>query len=1549
MSSSVWKVAGPVGLAALIAVGAAGEAAAAKKPAVRISGTTAGGACGIDVRVSRAPKGSVLLLQRRAKKRWTTIRTRPAALRQTLTCAKTPRSSVRVVLQKDGRTLAQSRTMKQPVARVPRTTPPPVPVPVPDPDPGKPVVTTPTVPSDPSVPPPPGTAVETPVTIVPTPVPADTTPPETTLHSTPERLVNRSSADLTYSGTTGDTARFECRRDDGAFAACPDYGITLTDLDDGDHAFEVRAVDAAGNADPSPARTAWSVDTVAPDTSLDDGPAALIAADTATFAYSADGADELVRFECRTDAADWARCPAGRRVLEGVEDGAHRFEVRAVDAAGNADATPAERAWTVDLTAPVTTISAGPAARIAERTATLAYETPAEDLDRFECAIGDGDFAPCAASGLTLTELDHGRHRVRVRAVDRLGNVERTPADRAFFVDLRAPDTVLPISPPEIIAGSTAVFSWGAVPTAAGDRFECRLDEEPFATCAGTELTTPALQDGEHRFAVRAVDEVGNTDPTPVEHRFAVDTTAPDTAIDRGPQESGPARTARFGYSSADDSARFECAVDGGAFDRCGTDGFALSDVAAGEHTLAVRAVDDVGNADATPAERTWTVVIPESPDAPELQSTIAELFPTVLRDALPSEGQEPRLGTLTRNGFQIRDGATGTVGSTLSEGSRVTDGDVTLTVTPQGDSQSTGVVKDDAVIYDAGVLDHAVRPTGDKGLEVLSLLPEGTTRATYDVGIPAGAELVELDNGDIAIVDPEGTPDADIAKVGSEIDEAEDEVVAAAVESAADAADEAEGHDELATSFEELAEAPAVPVSPVIPSHAQMQDENGEIPAFADPDATLEQVEAAADEAERAIDLDDVPAADKALVAEAEAFAGKAEGLAEDVRRIEDLAIESAASDALNGRTDAVLAEQLVADAEESAAVALDIGDSGAEQLRAAAKAVDAQRQVEGRVVGLMSAPMAKDEDALPVVSTLEIVDANTVAVVIPPDIESDVVADPFIIPVAFFVARVVVQRVAPIVVRAAIQGAKQIISKAGSAATKVGQQVAKVVRQANTVVRNAASHAGQAASRAAAALRGAAATAANSAASQAARAAAERARQIAAQQIAKAQEAGRQALAKVIEAGRVARVEELARRADAARRAAIAAKDAIVAATNRVVQTVRAARDAMQIAKTKIGALLKARFGRIGKLLKDEAARHARDGIDLAVEKVLEETVDDERVTKCVSPPVSDFLGDRLGLPERRGALSYAFVANDVAKCLGALFADATVYAPGSPPTPDPGPSPEEIRQIILDSYAEAERNGNATLANFTPPPPSAPARQARVISTTVPPYVAAEQPGYFQIAAINEGQRLSLSHTHVAVDGGGVPWIQSGHVGGQPTRLALTDENADGVWDHGEVVNAVFEVRPPKMRSASASFTFGFVSDDVGFSGGHGMTVNVQGPRETLRLSNLVTNGPVHMREDGTPIRLTTQPWTYCTRRGCNIGGTERGSGGTYDHAVCWTSGERTTNGDDTDASDDHNPQRYDSAEYYGVELNGTFGYVSWVWVHPVDRGGLDLPAC
>jgi hypothetical protein len=93
----------------------------------------------------------------------------------------------------------------------------------------------------------------------------------------------------------------------------------------------------------------------------------------------------------------------------------------------------------------------------------------------------------------------------------------------------------------------------------------------------------------------------------------------PETTIDSasGPPDVTTDTSARFSFASNDDTATFECSLDGGNFAPC-TPSTTYTDLRAGPHDFLVRAIDHAGNglADATPAERTWTVVAQAPPPA---------------------------------------------------------------------------------------------------------------------------------------------------------------------------------------------------------------------------------------------------------------------------------------------------------------------------------------------------------------------------------------------------------------------------------------------------------------------------------------------------------------------------------------------------------------------------------------------------------------------------------------------------------------------------------------------------------------------------------------------------------------------------------------------------------------------------------------------------------------------------------------------------------------------------------------------------------------------
>ncbi|MBA3431269.1 MAG: hypothetical protein H0U16_07295, partial [Actinobacteria bacterium] len=89
------------------------------------------------------------------------------------------------------------------------------------------------------------------------PPPADVTPPDTTIDSGPSGTVTASSANFVFSASEA-ASTFECRLDDGSWGSCTSP-MSYASLQAGSHTFDVRATDAAGNTDQTPASRTWTI------------------------------------------------------------------------------------------------------------------------------------------------------------------------------------------------------------------------------------------------------------------------------------------------------------------------------------------------------------------------------------------------------------------------------------------------------------------------------------------------------------------------------------------------------------------------------------------------------------------------------------------------------------------------------------------------------------------------------------------------------------------------------------------------------------------------------------------------------------------------------------------------------------------------------------------------------------------------------------------------------------------------------------------------------------------------------------------------------------------------------------------------------------------------------------------------------------------------------------------------------------------------------------------------------------------------------------------
>lgn len=118
---------------------------------------------------------------------------------------------------------------------------------------------------------------------------------------------------------------------------------------------EAQAFDAAGNPS-TPATITVTVDHTAPDTTITGGPSDPSPVASASFSFTGDA--DTASFECRLDVGSFTACTSPQ-VYNGLGNGSHAFAVRAIDAAGNADATPASASWTVDVQGPTSLFDDG--------------------------------------------------------------------------------------------------------------------------------------------------------------------------------------------------------------------------------------------------------------------------------------------------------------------------------------------------------------------------------------------------------------------------------------------------------------------------------------------------------------------------------------------------------------------------------------------------------------------------------------------------------------------------------------------------------------------------------------------------------------------------------------------------------------------------------------------------------------------------------------------------------------------------------------------------------------------------------------------------------------------------------------------------------------------------------------------------------------------------------------------------------------------------------------------------------------------------------------
>jgi hypothetical protein len=154
------------------------------------------------------------------------------------------------------------------------------------------------------------------------------------------------------------------------------------------------------------------------------------------------------------------------------------------------------------------------------------------------------------------TPLDDGKYMLQVTQTNNTDPSSNLDWYSTFWIDSKAPDTVLDSATPPAPTNSTSRnFTFHAQDQtpleSSGTSLECRIDGGAWQDCTNpfADPTSPSaigsfsatgLSEGQRQFEVRAKDRAGNVDPTPVVVDWVIDLTPPQITITK------PAMRERF-------------------------------------------------------------------------------------------------------------------------------------------------------------------------------------------------------------------------------------------------------------------------------------------------------------------------------------------------------------------------------------------------------------------------------------------------------------------------------------------------------------------------------------------------------------------------------------------------------------------------------------------------------------------------------------------------------------------------------------------------------------------------------------------------------------------------------------------------------------------------------------------------------------------------------------------------------------------------------------------------------------------------------------------
>ena len=396
----------------------------------------------------------------------------------------------------------------------------------------------------------------------------DTTPPLLSILLPGEGSSHGVDVNVSWTGSdiTSGLDRYEISIDGGEWQPRGKVAsIELFGLDLGQHVVRVRAWDVAGNS--GTAERMFYVDLAGPVVELSHG--STVITNDWTFLVEWTGSDDasgIAYYLLRYDGAVVYGGISLNCEVDISNTGEHLVEIVAYDRAGKSGSD--SFVLIVDRSGPLVKMIEPEHNSLLSDGRVVVSWTGSDRLGgendgvhHYEISVNGGPYRDIGRGTSVELELQDGKHIVRIKAFDMLGN-ERISLVR-FFIDTTAPEASI-LSPTEggWCKGTVNVDAQGT------DRqssvvYQFRLDGGDWSSsgASGT-MTYQSLSAGRHNVEVMVTDEAGHSNVASVS--FTVDLTAP-SVVDRIPQGESvsPYSAIKVTFSEAMDPASLQFALTG--------------------------------------------------------------------------------------------------------------------------------------------------------------------------------------------------------------------------------------------------------------------------------------------------------------------------------------------------------------------------------------------------------------------------------------------------------------------------------------------------------------------------------------------------------------------------------------------------------------------------------------------------------------------------------------------------------------------------------------------------------------------------------------------------------------------------------------------------------------------------------------------------------------------------------------------------------------------------------------------------------------------------